>query len=189
MLLSPKDWQVARGWYERGIPPDHVERELRALFERRREGGATGRVQSLSYCRDAVEASWREIEDLTSVSERRSVAGLDVAERLAELADRLPESLPERERWRGRIRSLDGEAEVVERALAELEQELLGAAWTALPEAGRRTVEADTERALERLGDRLDAAQRRTAAGRLREGRLRREAGLPRLTLFGSGGE
>ena len=187
MLLSPKDWQVARSWYERGIPVDHVERALREVFERRLEGGAKGRVQSLGYCRDAVEASWQEIEELTSLSVRRPAPGLDVAARLAEIADRLPESLPQRERWRRRVLALEGEAETVERGLAGLEEELLAAAWDALPEGRREAVTAEVEKALARLAERLDAEQRRTAARRVREARLRREVGLPRLTLFGAG--
>ena len=33
LYLSPKDWKIARGWYDGGIPIEWVERTLREIFE------------------------------------------------------------------------------------------------------------------------------------------------------------
>ncbi len=109
---------------------------------------------------------------------------LDVAAHLGRLADGLPEGLAERERWVDRIRGLEGEVAEVEESLAGLERELLERLDEGLDEFSRRRLEARVEGAMRRIGDRLDGSAARQAAAGLRRRLLRREAGVPSLSLF-----
>lgn len=53
-LLSPKDFALLKEWRALGIPIEAVEAGLDDAFTRRAERAAAGRVNSLSYCRDAI---------------------------------------------------------------------------------------------------------------------------------------
>src|SRR5512143_1107865 len=57
-LLSPKDFGLLREWRSLGVPLQAIEQGIDEAFTRREERGATGRVNSLSYCRDAVLSAW-----------------------------------------------------------------------------------------------------------------------------------
>ena len=57
-LLSPKDFALLREWHALGVPLEAIEAGIDDAFTRREERGATGRVNSLSYCRDAVLLAW-----------------------------------------------------------------------------------------------------------------------------------
>src|SRR5215472_10744187 len=73
-LLSPKDFVLLREWRALGVPIGAVEAGIDDAFSRREERGAVGRINSLSYCRDAVLSAW-ETRAETSVgrgSARRS---------------------------------------------------------------------------------------------------------------------
>ena len=117
LQLSPADWQVSKRWYERGIPLSHVKRVLEEVFTRRRERGAEGLV-TLRYCRKPVEAQWQEVEEMRATGERAAAPRLDVAARLAALADALPAELAGRGELAARILGLEGDTEHVEGALS-----------------------------------------------------------------------
>ena len=51
LLLSPTDWQIARGWHRTGIPLDVVCSTLEELFRQRAEAGKQSTVRSLSQGR------------------------------------------------------------------------------------------------------------------------------------------
>src|SRR5512134_2652809 len=57
-LLSPKDFALLKEWRALGVPIEAVESGIDDAFTRREERGAVGRVNSLSYCRDAVLEAW-----------------------------------------------------------------------------------------------------------------------------------
>src|SRR5262245_43106979 len=57
-LLSPKDFALVREWRVLGIPLEVVERGIDEAFSRREERSVAGRVNALSYCRDAVLVAW-----------------------------------------------------------------------------------------------------------------------------------
>lgn len=184
LLLSPADWQIARGWHERGIPLDFVCRALETFFEARRERGVESRMRSLRYCAPAVEEAWREVSELTAAGRRVEAAPLDVAGRLEALARALPPALPEPAGLAERIRALEGDVESVERALAELDSGVLRAAETALSEADRASIAAAAERGLAALAERLTDEEIEIQRQRLRRQALRRRLGLPVLSLF-----
>lgn len=185
LLLSPADWQVASRWHQDGVPLELVERVLEEVFERRRQRGGRGRISSLRYCAPAVEAAWEEISRLAAAGRGAEAPSFDVRARLEALAGALPESLPERSRWKARILALAGRAEEVEAALAELDREVverLAAEGGDLGSAGK--VEEAVEAALAELRGRLPAEEVAAARARLARQVVRQRWGLPVLSLF-----
>jgi hypothetical protein len=184
MLLSPADWQVARRWRGAGIPLELVESRVEEMFARRRARGAKGRVQSLSYCEDAVLVAWQEHQELTAAGRKRSVAALDPAPRLAALARSLPGDLPEREVFASRILSLSGDTEEVERGLALVDAEILRSTELRLSAEACQVLNREAQQALESLARRLPESQVEQARMRLFRQLLRRRKNLPLLSLF-----
>ena len=62
-LLSPTDFALLREWRALGVPIEAVEAGIDDAFTRREERSAVGRVNSLSYCRDAVLEAWERRAD------------------------------------------------------------------------------------------------------------------------------
>lgn len=188
MLLSPADWQIARGWRELGVPLPVVHRVLDRVFEQRRERGAKGRIQGLRYFDDAVRATWAEILELRGpVGPRAPAVHVHVTGRLEQLAARLPATVPERESWMGRVLALGepgAETARVEEALAVLDRELLAAARSWLSAEELAAERREVERALDTLRGRLDAEGLDEVGRRLLERRLRDRFALPELSLF-----
>ncbi len=190
LLLAPADYQVAKAWHRQGIPLRLIERKLGEIFERRRQKeGEDGKrtLVTLRYCRRVIERAWRQQQELLAPGEADEPAELDPGARLANLAAALPEELPSRGRWTERILALGalgGEAEAVEKALAAIDRELLETALEALDPARRAEVEGRLETALAPLAARLPRSELGRAEGYLRDQVLRRELGLPVLSLF-----
>src|SRR4030095_2286042 len=57
-LLSPTDFALLKQWRALGVPLEGVEAGIDDAFTRREERSAVGRVNSLSYCRDAILEAW-----------------------------------------------------------------------------------------------------------------------------------
>ncbi len=187
LLLSPADWQVAARWHREGVPLDLVRRTLEEVFARRRERGARGRIQSLRYCAPAVEAVWQEVREMQAPGARTAVPPLDVAGRLAALAAALPEPLADRERWSGALAGLatpGADPEAVEAKLAELDRALLEAVEESVGKGVRRRLSERAEATLATLAGRLPDDEIEGARKRLERRLLRRELGLPVLSLF-----
>ncbi len=65
LLLSPRDWQVVERWYDRGIPLETVLQGINRAFDRfDATSGSAARVNSLSYCKQQVEAAFEEHRQL-----------------------------------------------------------------------------------------------------------------------------
>src|ERR1700682_568966 len=62
-LLSPRDFALLAEWRALGVPVEAIEQGIDDAFSKREEREATGRVNSLSYCRDAVLAAWERRSD------------------------------------------------------------------------------------------------------------------------------
>lgn len=185
LLLSPADWQVARGWHREGIPLELVEATLREVFERRLAEGKEDRVNSLRYVKSAVTRAWRAQQKLQAAAAPTAPAeAFDLRERLARLARALPDSLPDRASFCEQIQALDGDLETVERGLTELDQALLESAETKLDEAARAAFEKALARTHQSLGVRLPAEELTRADAPLRRHVLRRLLALPVLSLF-----
>lgn len=187
LLLSPADWQVARRWHREGVTLDLVRRTLEEVFARRRERGAKGRIQSLRYCAPAVDAAWEEVRELRAPGDRAPAAPLDVPARLAALAAALAADLPDRDRWAGRITAAvagGGGPEAVEERLAGLDRELLDAATARVDDEAKERLAARAAASLKAVAGRLPADDVAVARRRLERRLLRRELGLPVLSLF-----
>ena len=184
LLLSPTDWQIARRWFEQGVPLALVEKVLDEVFARRRERGAKGRISSLRYCAPAVEQAWEEIASLTAAGRTAAVEPLDVPARLAALARALPADLPDREEWAAWVAALEGPSEEVERRLAEIDAAILDRLESSLDEAARQEAERALHASLGKLAARLPRAELDQARAQLLRLHLRRTYRLPLLSLF-----
>jgi hypothetical protein len=184
LLLSPADWQVARRWHREGVPLELVRRTLEGVFALRRERGARGRIQSLRYCAPAVDAAWAELREMQAPGERAPATRLDVPARLAALAAALPADLEGGEAWAERVRGVGLDPEAVEAALAAIDGELLDRAEQALTTAARERLEQRVEDSVAALAARLPPAEIEAARSRLLRRLLRRDVGLPVLSLF-----
>jgi hypothetical protein len=187
VLLSPADWQLARGWRREGIPLDLILSALALAFERHRARRRGGRISSLRYCQPLVEQLWRERLALGPLAPVREVAPpLDVPSRLAALAALLPPGLADRTDLERAILALEGDAQEVEEKLARLDERCLEREGARLDPAARADLAAAIERSLAPLRSRLDPAAFAAAHGRLWSQALRRRLGLPELSLFAS---
>src|SRR6185503_5612179 len=57
-LLSPKDFALLKQWRALAVPIEAVAQGIEDAFAKREERAARGRVNSLSYCADAVIEAW-----------------------------------------------------------------------------------------------------------------------------------
>jgi hypothetical protein len=187
LLLSPEDWQMAREWRCMGIPVQVVEEGIAEVFRQRKLKARKGRVNSLRYCRAAVEKAWRAWKEIRATTITEPAEKVNPGARLQELADALPAELSERQEWQARILSLEGSLEDVEERLAELDRDLLQALESALGPAQRRSLEEELESALVRLAERVgwDRSTSEETRAALWKQLVRRQHGLPVLSLFG----
>src|SRR5512143_2111282 len=90
-LLSPRDFALLKEWRALGVPIEAVEAGIDDAFTRREERGGTGRINSLSYCRDAVLSAWERRSETAvgSGKGREETGSADAGTRLARLAESL----------------------------------------------------------------------------------------------------
>ena len=193
-LLSPRDFALLKQWRVLGVPIEAVEQGIDDAFTRREEREATGRVNSLSYCRDAVLAAWeRRAEASVGRGEGRAgppdaAAGLArLREELAKLAERRPdlaETVDSARRSVERLAAGRRAPEDVEASLARLDRKLASALYDGLPEAERARLDAEIARQLAPLRGRMDEESARRTERALARRLLRERLELPRLSLL-----
>jgi hypothetical protein len=194
-LLSPKDFALVKEWRALGVPLGAVERGIDEAFTRREERGAAGRVNALSYCRDAVLVAWERAAE-TSVGKGggRDTAAVDSADVLARLAQALADVSLRRSDFAGPLdaarRSLERlgkagkPAEKVESSLARLDRKLARELYEAMPEAERTAIVAQVLQLVARARVRMDEATAEKTARALTRRAVREKLSLPRLTLL-----
>ena len=187
LLLSPADWQTARGWHEEGVPVELVRRVMEEVFTRLRERDPERRIHSLRYCAPAVESAWKEVRELGATAGRLEPEPVDVAARLKELAGRLPDDLPGRAELSSRLADLRGSAEAVEEELGEIEERLLVEAVDGLDSAERQGLAERVDGALDRFRSRVPAEELPELERRMMREMVRQRLGLPVLSLFVAG--
>jgi hypothetical protein len=194
-LLSPKDFALVQEWRALGIPLEVVERGIDEAFARREERAGAGRVNALSYCRDAVLVAWeRAAETLVGKGAGRSVAPFDSSAALAQLSSALEEAcrrrpdlagpLDEALRFLERLQKTGKPADEAESSLARLDRKLAGELYEAMPEAERAAIDAEVGRLLDRARVRMDDVAAEKTARALRRRTVRDKLSLPRLTLL-----
>ena len=193
-LLSPKDFALLREWRTLGIPIAAVETGIDDAFTRREERGAVGRVNSLSYCRDAVLEAWERQADAARGKGEPSSGGVDVPEALDALAERLrgsasrrpdlAEPLDTARASLTRLKASRKTPEEVEASLARLDRRLAKELHAALPEDERASVDADVARQLGPALSRMDDAAAEKTTKTLVRRAVRERLDLPRLTLL-----
>jgi hypothetical protein len=183
--LSPRDFALAKSWFQSGVPLATVLVGVDLAFE------ADPTTSSLAYCR-------RRVEEIAPPSSRRAalegerISILDLQETLTALKERLLElprksfalplvkvaevldlvtvaAKPNWEYLRGKLREIDAEVEAQ--------------AFDALPPEDGAEVRAEAERAAERLRGRVDPAALEQAVARLVRQRARERLKIPRAGL------
>ena len=196
-LLSPKDFALLKEWRALGIPIEAVEAGLDEAFSRREERGATGRVNSLSYCRDAILSAWERRAE-TAVGRGTGRAGEsapDVGAALAALSERLEAvarfhpsltaPIESAHRSLDRLARSGKTAGEIEASLARLDRRISNEIGEALPEDRRRRLDESVEKLLAKARVKMDRDTEEKTRRALTRRTLREEMGLPRLTLLG----
>jgi hypothetical protein len=190
-ILSPRDFGLARGWHERGIPLATVLVGIDLAFEAGQ--GAT----SLAFCR-------RRVEDLAACGpepRRRptlpaeAVPLGDVATILAGLAERLATLRPGRLAcFEVPLRKIEDVRELISVAsrpnweylrgkLREVDDDVSAAVLQSLDDADRSRYEEQARRAVERHRRHVDDSALEDARRRFVLHRAREALGLPRVSL------
>jgi hypothetical protein len=194
-LLSPRDFAQLKEWRALGVPIEAIEQGIDDAFSRREERSAMGRVNSLSYCRDAVLVAW-ERRSQTSVGrgnfgpaeqEKVAPAVLALADQLEALAARRPELAAPLESAALSLAKLARSgraADTMEASLARLDKRLAKDLAEALPEDEKQRLNTEVETSLARAGLRMDAETAKRTVGALTRRKLREMLELPRLTLL-----
>jgi hypothetical protein len=189
-LLSPKDYALARRWFELGIPAADVCAGIAEAFDRREVRGAAAKVNSLSYCEGAVLEAW-ERRASARVGRPGTAEREDVGARLAELAEslaavdsRFGEAAAAARRAVERLSSSGKTAEETEQSLSRIEKKLLRGIEEALPAAEREAIRADVNRRLSGDAEGMDDRALRRTRDLLARQRLRAVLRLPRLSLL-----
>ena len=196
-LLSPKDFALLKEWRALGIPIEAVEAGLDEAFTRREERGATGRVNSLSYCRDAILSAWERRAE-TAVGRGTGRAGEsapDVGAALTALSERLEAvarvhpsltaTIESAHRSLDRLARSGKTAGEIEASLARLDRRISNEIGEALPEDRRRRLDESVEKLLAKARVKMDRDTEEKTRRALTRRTLREEVGLPRLTLLG----
>jgi len=186
-VLSPRDFALARGWHEAGVPLANVLVAIDAAFERdpqtaslalcrrRVEELAAGTTRARLAARETERASLPEVaERLDALRERLEelpgrAAALPLAE-LAELSDLV--AVASRPNW-----------EYLRERLRRIDELVAGAAVEALGPADAAALREEAARAAERLRGKVDERALAEAAERLLRQRARETMRLPRVSI------
>ena len=194
-LMSPKDFQLLRGWWRDEIPLAAIRAGVTEVFARRLERGEIDPVVSLSYCRHAVKAHARRFADMRvgGHDEDGEPSILDTATAVGSLAADLrmagKEQLPGRPMVADAIErialSVEASAElpleIIEEHLFAIESALLSNCLSALDEESRTELEKRARTEAENTSTTSEARERTYRA--LRDRMLRNLLNLPRLEI------
>ncbi len=196
-LLSPRDFALLKEWRALGVPLEAVELGIEDAFTRREERSSVGRVNSLSYCRDAVLEAWERRAEAArgrGGADATGAGGLDAPaalsalegrlETLAKLRPDLALPLESARRSLGRLGSSGKSPEEIESSLARLDRRLAREIAEALPEGERSEVAAEVARLLAGAGERMDPVTLEKTSRALTRRAVRERLELPRLSLL-----
>jgi len=199
-LLSPTDFALLKQWRALGVPLAAVEAGIDDAFTRREERSAAGKVNSLSYCRDAVLEAWeRHAEAARGRGAGPGAGGIEAEaaatrESLDALTRRLEEAASARPdleapiasavRSLGRLSGSGKRPEEIEASLARLDRRLASELYAAFPEPERAALDRQIDGLLAGAGDRMDPATAEKTRKALARRTVRERLNLPRLSLL-----
>jgi hypothetical protein len=190
-ILSPRDFALARAWYEAGVPLATVLVGMDRAFEQ------SANVSSLTYCR-------RRVEELAAAGPRPEIRPAppvetiplsEVESLLASLLDQLEKVRPARglsfEPPLRKIREVQDllavaarpNWEYVRSKLREIDDDVSAAVLSAFSADQLEDFRAEAARAIERHRGRVDDAALEDAKTRFTLQRAREKLGLPRVSL------
>ena len=190
-ILSPRDFALARSWYEAGVPLATVLVGMDRAFEQ------NANVTSLAYCRRRVE----ELAAAATGPQRRpsppteSIPLGEVASVLDSLLEQLDKVRPEPgtsfEPPLRKIREVQDLLSVASRPnwdylrgkLREIDDDVSAAVLQALTPAQLKEFRHEAARAIERHRGKIDEAALEDAMARFTLQRAREKLGLPRVSL------
>jgi hypothetical protein len=209
MLLSPKDWNLIASWWSEKIPRSLILESLEEVFVGRRRRGEESRdVNSLSYVKGEVLRRWRLHREMTAPRRAEGEETARLREDLRRHLGRLSRSLTQaasRVRESGReilartaleagadlralrksARRTDWDPLQAEKVLESLDGEILAAAASSLDQPQRLRLEQEAEIVLRRRRSDMERQAYGESLAAVRSRLLRREFGLPRLSLLG----
>jgi len=195
-LLSPSDFALLREWRSLGVPLEAVEAGIDEAFTRREDRKKVGRVNSLSYCRDAVLGAWeRRAETSRGKGAPDGGAGeINAKAALEDLARKLEESHARRPDLAGphasalaalaRLQAGARAAEEIEGSLARLDRKLAKELYAALPEQERCELDSEVAAQLSGAAARMDPVTLEKTTRALTRRSVREKLDLPRLSLL-----
>jgi hypothetical protein len=194
-LLSPADFALLKEWRALGIPLEAIEAGIDEAFSRREQRSAVGRVNSLSYCRDAVLGAWERRAETSrgkggsgaagEVDAKAALEGLFL--RLEEARARRPDlsaPLESARRSVSRLAASGKSPEEIEASLARLDRRLANELGEVLPDDERAGIGAEVGRMLAGAGARMDPATLEKTTRALTRRVVRERLDLPRLSLL-----
>jgi len=196
-LLSPRDFALLKEWRALGVPLEAIEAGIDEAFSRREERSAVGRVNSLSYCRDAVLEAWeRRMETSRGRGAAASPDDPDARKILVELARQLAEARARRPdlgdpldaavRAIARMGASEKTGAEIEASLARLDKRLAKELAEALSAPERESLDAEVARLLGAAGTggRMDETALEKTRRALTRRIVRERLALPRLSLL-----
>jgi hypothetical protein len=199
-LLSPTDFALLKQWRALGVPLAAVEAGIDEAFTRREERSAVGKVNSLSYCRDAVLEAWeRHVEAArgrgastgAGSAEADSTAARGALEMLTRRLEEAAAARPDLEaplasavRSLARLAGSSKLPEEIESSLARLDRRLAGELYDAFPEPERAALDRQIDGLLAGAGERMDPATAEKTRKALARRTVRERLDLPRLSLL-----
>ena len=193
-LLSPKDFALLKEWRALGVPIEAIEAGIDEAFSRREERSAVGRVNSLSYCRDAVLEAWERRAETERGRGEAAAGEPDLAAGLARLEaelgacrERRPDLAAPLDAARtalARLARSGKTAEEAEASLARLDRRLARSLHDALPEAERAALDRDVAAQLTGALARMDPVTAEKTTKALTRRSVRERLDLPRLSLL-----
>jgi hypothetical protein len=194
-VLSPKDFQLMRSWWNEGVPMAAVAGGITEVFARRRERGDDDPVVSLSYCRHAVKKHAKRLAEMhvgespeapqtepVAVEHRLRALASELESASDDAADDFPAAAAAVRQIAGQLGRFEQmPLATLEDSLFSLEAVMLDSVWRSLTGEQRRDFEEVMDQAVAASGADGDAAERTRRAIRDRE--LRRRLRLPRLEI------
>ena len=202
LFLSPLDWALIEAWQDRGLPLHIVIRSIESVFDVfDRQPAGTRTIKSLFYCREEIEAQYKEwLTSQTgnaeeSVGDRpdQAFSTTAVAAHIADAIDSLrTNSLPNLKEDIGRAiarleelsANMPGDPATVDATLADIEKLLSRAMLTNWDPVHLKALEKEVAGHLRGYKADMDADAYKNTFDLMLLKRLREEAGIPRLGLF-----